>query len=78
MEVTKSQWVVWKESAVTQEFIQRLFDKREMLKEGLAEGQVEAVDLFVGQCQAYKDAIAYALQDFEVVNDTDEEEEDGN
>ena len=68
MEVSKEQWVGWRDSPVTQEFAKRMFDKRELLKEGLAEGQAANYDIVVGQCQAYKDVIEYTLEVFEVID----------
>ena len=68
VEVSKEEWVHWKSGKVTQEFAQRLIDKRELLKEGLAEGQSENYNLSVGQCQAYKDVIEYVLETFEVID----------
>lgn len=70
--VTKDMWVSWKHDPVTQEFIARLSDKREMLKEGVVEGQAsderETQRVF-GQCQALKDAILYATRDFEFIEE---------
>ena len=70
--ITKEMWVAWREDSVTKEFLTRLANKREQLKEGLAEGQGgEDYLLYVGQCQAYRDALAYALQEFEIIEDED-------
>lgn len=76
MEVSKRQYIDWRANEVTKEFLKRLFEKRELLKEGLAEGQAGADQtLTIGQCQAYKDAIDYGLYSFEVI-DTEETKSD--
>ena len=74
MEVTKQEWIDWKALPITKEFLRRLFDKREDLKEGLAEGQAEDLHNIIGQCQALKDAIEYGIEKFETI----EEPIDGN
>ena len=70
-EITRQEHLDWKQQKVTKEYLKRLFEKREQLKEGLAEGQSEGGTQFynvIGQCQAYKDAIDYGLYDFEVIS----------
>lgn len=65
--VTKEQWVDWKHNPVTMRFLGRLNDKREMIKEGLAEGQSENVQVDIGRTQGLKDALSYALVEFDYV-----------
>lgn len=67
--ILRQEWGEWKQNKVTKEFLKRLFEKREGIKEELAEGRAakEQLDQFIGQCQAYKDAIDYGIRDFEVV-----------
>lgn len=80
MEVTKEQWITWRALDVTKEFFQRLFDKREQLKEGLAEGNLNNTDIeiYIGQCQAYKDAVNYGLFEFETIDKELEDDNKGN
>ena len=68
MDVTQQEWLDWRAMKVSKEFLKRLFEKREDLKEGLAEGQAENKDVVIGQCQAYKDAVDYGLLKFETVD----------
>lgn len=71
IEVTKREWIEWKQNKVTKEYIERIYTKREQLKEGLAEGQAEGTehDRVIGQCQAIKDAIDYAVFNFETLEE---------
>lgn len=77
VEITSQEWSNWKQEKVTREFLRRLFQKREDLKEGLAEGQAGESEAqlheAIGQCQAYKDTVDYAISSFEVIL-TEEEE----
>ena len=66
--ISKESWAAWKTDEVTQEFFQRLNDKREMLKEGIAEGMIAEFDLInqtIGRCQQLRDDIVYGLEEFE-------------
>ena len=80
MDVSKQEWIDWKSNSVTKEYLRRILDKREQIKEGLVEGQStrEEVDKYIGQCQAYKDSFDYAVFDFEYeeVNSIEEQEDD--
>lgn len=73
-EITRQEWGDWKHSKVTKEFLRRIHEKRELLKEGLAEGQTAGIDQdrTIGQCQAIKDILDYAIFSFETL---DQEEE---
>ena len=77
VEITSQEGSNWKQEKVTREFLRRLFQKREDLKEGLAEGQAGESEAqlheAIGQCQAYKDTVDYAISSFEVIL-TEEEE----
>ena len=69
--VTKEEWLAWKEEKVTREFIQRIHENRESLKEGWAEGlasNLEQMYTTLGQCQGIKDVIDYALRDFHYID----------
>lgn len=78
MNVSKQEWIDWKSNSVTKEFLERLFTKREEIKEGIAEETIveEAIQRHIGQCQAYKDVINYALYDFDTANSIEELEDD--
>ena len=78
LEVTKSEWVDWKNSRVTKAFLERIFNKREEIKEAIVEGQITAEerDNHIGQCQGIKDSIDYAVFNFETINDISTEEQE--
>lgn len=68
--VTKEEWVNWKNSACTQQYLKNLHNKREDLKDGLAEGQTstEREDcIIIGRTQGIKDAILFAVKDFDYI-----------
>ena len=74
--VSKEMWGDWKRHPVTQEFFRRLHIKREGIKEDIADGKGrEAIDQYIGQCQAYIDAIQYGLHTFECI-DQEEDQDD--
>ena len=75
--ITKEEWMDWKSNRVTQEYLTRLVSNREMLKEGLAEGQAgdnDQLHRVIGQCQGIKDSVDYAYRDFDVIDVSSEEE----
>ena len=76
VEILQEEWANWKQEKVTREFLKRLFEKREMLKEGLAEGQATGIEQerTIGQCQAYKDIINYGAFEFEVAEPSQEKD----
>lgn len=67
-DITKSEWVQWKNDRVTRAFLADLKEKRELLKEGFAEdemgGDVNKMFLTQGRIMALKDTILYILEDF--------------
>ena len=68
---TKQDYLQWREMYVTKCLVQALFNKREMLKEGLAEGHsgdlTNEIQKVIGRCQAHKDDIDYIIHEFEVL-----------
>lgn len=75
--VTKEEWMDWKSSKVTYEFLSRLTGMREEYKEGLVEGRAEnrvEQDIVIGRCQGLKDAIEYAVRAFDVIDVPSQEE----
>ena len=65
--ITKEDWVTWKKNEVTQGFVQALFNRRELYKEGMAEGaHDEDFQRTIGKCMGIQDALNYALLDFEI------------
>lgn len=63
----KEDYVQWRTDPVTKFFVQAMFNQRENYKEFLAEGHHESereLHEKVGACQAIKDAIDYALNNF--------------
>lgn len=65
--VSKRDYLDWRSSHVTKALVKALNDKREFLKEGLAEGAGQPED--VGRCQALRDIIEYILRDFETFDE---------
>lgn len=77
--ITKEEWVAWRSLKVTQEFLSRLNENREGLKEGLAEGQAsndKELYITIGQCQGLLDAIRYGVRDFIVIDPSQEDMND--
>ena len=77
--ITKEEWMDWKSNKVTYEFLKRLSENREMLKEGLAEGQagnIDEMNRVIGQCQGIKDSIDYAVWKFDVIDMSSKEDKD--
>ena len=82
VEIFKDEWINWKNQKVTKAFLKVLFNKREYLKEILAEHGHSSENermIDIGQCIAIKDNMNYAIHDFECVdkNPLEEEEENG-
>ena len=77
--ISKEQWIDWKRHPVTMYFLQAISDKREQIKEGIAEGQSGMnLNRDIGRAQGLKDVLRYALVDFDyVVLDDKLEEQDG-
>jgi hypothetical protein len=74
--VSKEDWVDWRQHKVTQRFLRAMQQKREMLKEGLAENQSgsEREDcITMGRTQALKDVIIYAVREFEYDNQSEDD-----
>lgn len=66
--ISKEEYLEWAGSRVTKKFIADLFNKREMLKEGVVElhdsSEQERL-VTIGRCQALKDVVDWALRDFD-------------
>ncbi len=71
-EILKSDWIQWKANPVTKALAEAYFERREWIKEQIAQGIKD--ETYLGQCMALKDAIDYIISDFEVI---DEEKKDG-
>lgn len=79
--VLKSEWVDWKANPVTKFYLKQIFERRELYKEDLAEGQAGSTqerDLAIGRCQGIKDCLDYAINSFEYVEDEEEKQKDAN
>lgn len=72
-EITKSEWVNWKNDRVTRAYIEALNTKREALKEGLAQDETGGDPVKIAQVQGRTmslfDAILYATQNFDFIED---------
>ncbi len=67
-EVAKEDWALWKQTPVTKRAVAGLMNKREYIKEALAEGQFVTEDerlIAIGKTQALKDAVLYLIEDFD-------------
>lgn len=74
---TKEDYMTWRSNNVTRFFLQEIFNKRELLKEGIADGQTLGHDELIsaiGRTQSLKDVVSYALFDFEVIDIQQEED----
>jgi len=71
-----SEYLQWRANPVTKFLVQALFNKRELLKEGLAEGHgsTENLHVLIGRTQGIKDSVEYILSDFEYIEETDNSE----
>lgn len=65
IEITFDEWVNWKKQPVTQFILDALNQKREALKEGIAEGHSEQAFLErqIGRAMSLKDAIRFILEE---------------
>jgi hypothetical protein len=61
--ITKRDWLDWKSQETTRLLLQGLHEKREMLKEGLANGQSGEgnFEREIGRCIALQEAIEFIL-----------------
>lgn len=66
---TKADYQAWKANPVTKFYLQAIMEKREHLKEGIAEGQSENVSLDIGRTQSLKDVLDYAIFNFDTVDE---------
>jgi hypothetical protein len=75
--ISKSEYIDWRNRKVTREFVARIFEQREGLKEDLADGKasIEDLKILIGRAQGMKDVIDYILHDFEFIDDTPKEEQ---
>ena len=67
-EVHKADWAQWKQNPVTKRAVAGLMNKREHLKEALAEGLFSTDEervLAIGETKALKDAVMYLIEDFD-------------
>lgn len=75
--ISREDWAEWKKHKVTFEYLTRLQENRELLKEGIAEGHAgdnDQLNRVIGQCQGIKDCIDYAVRQFDVVDESPKEE----
>ena len=78
-DVFKDEWQDWRSSKVTKAFLKVLFNKREWLKDNMADNghaseQERLID--IGQCIAIKDNIDYAIEGFQYLEREAEEAHD--
>lgn len=78
--IDKTEYLEWKSSRATKQFVQELFEKREALKEGIVElghstDQARFVD--IGRAQCLKDVIDHVLFDFNYRGRNEDEMDSG-
>lgn len=69
-EVTKEEWQHWKKDKVTKQLVASILLKRQILTEGIVEGQIgneEARLIAIGKCQALKDITMFIVDDFDYI-----------
>lgn len=74
--ITKSQWSDWKQHPVTKELVKALYEKREEIKENIAEEKYpEDLPKWIGYAQCLKDEISFIVEDWKLdLLDTEETE----
>lgn len=80
-EVEKDLWAQWKQHPATKRFIAGLMNKREVIKEALVEGSYTGDEdrlVGIGQAQALRDAVMYAIEDFDYTMKEDIIDVEGN
>ena len=80
LDVFKEEWEDWRGNKVTKAFLKVLFDKREFLKEMMAENGYETDKermIDTGQCIAIKDNIEYAISGFQYLDREKDENAEG-
>lgn len=64
-QVSRSEWSDWKNSRITKGVVESIFNTREELKEGLAEGQASTdreLCILIGRCQGLADSIDFIMK----------------
>lgn len=74
--ITKADWSDWKQNPVTKELVKSLYEKREALKEELAEEKFGGdYPKWLGYVQCLKDEISFIIEDWKLdLVDTEESE----
>lgn len=75
---SKEAWESWVHSSVTQWFLNSVHNRRELLKESLAEGRsdVDNLKVYIGRCMGMKDVLQYAIQDFDYLGREEDQNDD--
>lgn len=76
---TKEDYLNWRGTQITKFLLQEIWNKREEIKEGIADGQTSGHDELItaiGRTQSIKDIINYILFDFEYIDVNKQEEQD--
>lgn len=74
-EVTKEEWVAWRNDKVTLQFLSSAMNQRDLVSEGVLQGIVTGEDrlIDIGKCQGIQGLIQLAIQNFDYIK----EDEDG-
>ena len=80
-EVYKSEWGEWKRQKVTRALLADIMNKRDWLKEALAENKFDSDqerNINIGKCIAMREIVEYIIADFATIMDNAKEEKDKN
>lgn len=80
MAISKEEWLEWKKSKATIEFLQHCIGTREEYAEEILEGRVvepQEQNVRIGRCQGIKDMVSFALSWNGKFNPSVEDIEDG-
>lgn len=77
-EVTQDEWKTWRKDKVTLQYLASLMNQRDLVSEAVLQGVVTGEDrlISIGKCQGVQGAVSLAIQDFDYIKTT-EEENDG-
>lgn len=78
--ISKEEFLEWRNSRGTKQFVQALFEKREAIKEGIVEmahSSDEQRFVDIGRTQGYKDAIDYVVYNLDYMETKSDDLESG-
>lgn len=75
-DVTKAEWSVWRNDKVTLQFLASAMNQRDVVSEGVLQGIVTGEDrlIDIGKCQGIQSLIQLAIQNFDYIEETNDED----